>query len=319
MRTTEKPREVKSILVDKIRAGNNDRHSFDAGKLAELAASILAHGLAQPITVRPIDGGLFEVVAGERRLRATRDVLQHPYIDCIVRELSDEEASSIMLVENCSRVDLDPIDEALAYQERVHQFEWSCEYIADIAGVSPDLVKRRIALLDLHPDIQGLVAKRQMPVGHAEALGRLDTNRQMIAFRLFRDSKGMTLSTLHRIAGDLLAEQSQDSLFNLETFWQQTISTVDRLVLRGKDAIVPVPVRKDLPKPEMRSTDTTSAVILRYVNTLLELGFDAEAGAVGTLYQALIHSNSLSLPSTTAQEIAALADTNSLHSILSRV
>jgi hypothetical protein len=205
-----------------------------------------------------------------------------------------------MLVENVSRVDLDPIDEANAYQERIHRFGWSCEYIADIAGVSADLVKRRISLLQLHPDIQALVAKRQIPVGHAEALVGLDSQRQMIAFRLYRNSKGMTLSTLHRIVSDLLAEQSQDSLFNLETFWQETISTINTLPLRGKNAIVPVPTRKDLPQPEMRPTDNTSQVIMRYINTLLETGHANEAATIGTLYEALIHSNSMALPTTVA-------------------
>ena len=301
-------REIVSIAVDRIVAGNNDRHTFDREKLEELAASIQAHGLAQPITVRPIvtgglphiDEGRYEIIAGERRFRATRDVLKAGHIDCIIRDLPDEAASAVMLVENTSRVDLDPIDEANAYQERVNRFGWSCEYIADIAGVSADLVKRRISLLQLHPDIQALVAKRQMPVGHAEALVGLDSQRQMIAFRLYRDSKGMTLSTLHRIVSDLLAEQSQDSLFNLETFWQETISTINTLPLRGKSAIVPVPTRKDIPQPEMRPTDNTSQVIMRYINTLLETGHANEAATIGTLYEALIHSNSMALPTTVA-------------------
>lgn len=313
-----KKREVVALPVYKIVAGNNDRKVFDQAKLEELAASIKEHGLAQPITVRPIAGGMYEVVAGERRLRATRDVLKAAYVDCIVRELSDSEASAIMLVENCSRVDLDPIDEARAYKERVDQFDWSLDHIAEIAGVSADLVKRRISLLQLHPDIQGLVAKRQMPIGHAEAMVNLDSNRQMIAFRLFRESKGMTLATMHRIVSDLIAEQSQDSLFDLETFWQEAIVKVAELPLRGKKAIVPVPTRKDIPQPELRMTDTTSLVIMRYINALLEQGFDAEAGTIGTLYEALIHSNSLSLPASTPQDMQAVASEYTLAAVLSR-
>lgn len=293
-------KNLTSILCDQIVAGNNDRHSFDPAKLQELAASIDANGLAQPITVRPIpmreDGKCFEIVAGERRFRAVSTVLKRKSIDCLVRQLTDEQASQIMLVENTSRVDLDPIDEANAYNERVNRFGWTPEYIAQIAGVSADLVKRRISLLSLHLDIQGLVAKRQMPVGHAEALVPLDSQRQMIAFRLFRDSKGMTLATITRIVSDLLAEQSQDSLFNLETFWQETIEKAADIPLRGKNAVVPVPTRKDLPQPEVRSTDTTSGLILRYINALLEDGYSIEAATIGTLYETLIHSNSMSLP-----------------------
>lgn len=287
---------IQSLPTSSIVAGNNDRHSFDAAKLEELAASIAAHGLAQPITVRPLANGKYEICAGERRFRATRDVLRASHIDCIVRDLDDEAASSLMLVENTSRQDLDPIDEATAYQERVNRFGWSLERIAEIAGVSSDLVKRRLSLLQLHPDIQYLVAKRHMPIGHAEALVALDSTRQMIAFRLYRDSKGMTLATLHRIVGDLLAEQSQDSLFSLETFWQETLTVSAAVVLRGKSAVVPVPTRADIPSPQMLSTDTASSVILRHINTLLESGFAQEAATVGTLYQSLVHGNFLSLP-----------------------
>lgn len=288
---------ILQIPTSKIRPGNNDRKLFDRAALQELADSIEQHGLAQPITVRPLlDENAYEVVCGERRFRAISQILRWDSAPCIVRNLSDEEASGIMLVENCARADLNPIEESNAYRERINRFGWNVDHLAKIAGVSPQLVSRRLSLLELNSHIQELVAKRHMPIGHAEAMTPLDHDRQMIAFRLFRDSKGMTLATMHRIVSDLLAEQSQDSLFDLETFWQETISHADSMVLRGKNAIVPVPTRKDIPQPETRVTDTASAVILRYVNSLLEAGHTEEAGAIGTLYQALVHNNWLSLP-----------------------
>src|SRR5690606_4424190 len=145
--------KVHQIPVAQIVPGSNDRKVFDEVKLQELASSIQEHGLAQHITVRPIAGSQeFEIVAGERPFRAISQILQWETAPCLVRELSDEEASAIMLVENTSRVDLDPIAEANAYQVRVEKFGWDAKRIAEVAGVSSDRVRARLTLLKLAED-----------------------------------------------------------------------------------------------------------------------------------------------------------------------
>jgi len=321
---------IKNIACALVVAGNNDRKTFDPTELAELAASIAAHGLAQPITVRrygmvcdkcgkhrtdseladpalayPHDctcGGwmqsAYQIVAGERRFRAISQVLGWPEVPCILRKLTDEQASAIMLAENTSRADLDPIEEANAYQLRIARFGWTPAKLADAAGVSEEVVRRRLLLLDLHPDVQHMVAKKHFPLGHAEALARLDANRQMIAFRIYREAKAMPLSVFLRVVSDLHAEQAQDALFDLETFWMQHAATISTTPTRGKGAVVNVPTRDDLPTPETRATDTASAVIMRYILQLDAAGKRAEAAAIGTLYKTLIHSNSMALPET---------------------
>jgi hypothetical protein len=97
------------------------------------------------------------------------------------------------------------------------------------------------------------------------------------------------------VVSDLLEEQSQDGLFDLESYWMEQSAHLD-IPKRGKHAQVNVPTRADLPKPAFSNSDTTSAVIKRYIEDLAASGFDAEAGAIGTLYTALIHSNSMALP-----------------------
>lgn len=286
---------VQMIPCALVTAGNNDRKRFDPAALAELATSIAAHGLAQPITVRPCAGG-YQIVAGERRFRAMTEVLGWDQAPALVRELSDEQASAIMLAENTSRADLDPIEEANAYNSRMQAFNWTPAHIAEVAGVSEDLVKRRVLLLGLHPDVQGLVARKHMPVGHAEAMVKLDHYRQLIALRVYREAKAMPLNTFCRVVGDLLGEQAQDGLFDLEQFWMSHAAELSKLPVRGKKAVVNVPTRPDLPAPEMKPTDTTSAVIMRYILHLDTLGYSGEAAAIGTLYRALIHSNSMALP-----------------------
>jgi ParB/RepB/Spo0J family partition protein len=314
--------EVREIRTEDVVAGDNDRKRFDGAALSELADSIRARGLAQPITVRPIlvcsccghrdsDAPLvcercenddlvekFEIVAGERRFRAVSQVLGRDIIAAIVRDdLDDETASAIMLVENTSREDLNPIEEAQAYRARIERYGWSAERVAETAGVSEGLVKRRISLLELVPDVQCLIASCQLPIGHAEAMTALDSNRQRIALRIYNESKGgLSIKDFRGIVGQLLEEQSQDSLFDLENFWVEQVQSGADLPRRGKRAITGAPTRDDLPEVELSSNDSTAMVIDRYISVLLGCGLKDEAGVVGTLYTALVRGNFMSVP-----------------------
>ncbi len=292
--------EITDLPVSEIAAGNNDRQDFDPAKLAELAASIAAHGLAQPITVRPLGGlfGGFEIVAGERRFRAISQVLGWDTVPAIVRDLDDEAASAIMLAENTGRADLNPIEEAQAYQSRIERFGWSPERIADIAGVSTELVKRRLSLLSLVPDIQHMVAFGHLPIGHAEAMTRLDRNRQLLAIRVLREKENVPLRLFRQIVNQLLEEQSQEALFDLADFWVQQVQEDAELPRKGKRAVTGAPTRDDLPEVPALNTigDTTGAVLDRYIAELERAGFPAEAAAVGNLYNALVRGNYTSVP-----------------------
>lgn len=294
---------IQDISCESIVPGNNDRQNFEPNALRELAESISQHGLAQPITVRPLPALIpsYEIVAGERRYRAISSILKWATIPCIVKDLNDEEASAIMLVENTGRQDLDPIEEANAYQSRVVRFGWDTGKIAKIAGKSKRHVERRISLLSLADDIQHLVAHGNLPIGHAEAMVKLDNNRQFIALRVFREGRNITLSQFRRIVADLLAEQSQDSLFDLATYYIEQSKVTDKVVLRGKGATVPVPTRKDIPKP--KPNGSASSMIFEYIKTLLSSGLVDEAGAIGTMYAQLVHSNKMSLPDTAVSDI----------------
>src|SRR5713101_350280 len=205
-----------TLPASAITSANNDRKQFDDEKLTDLAWSIKTNGLAQPITVRPV-AGHFEIVAGERRFRAMTAILGYDDIPCIVHDLDDQGAASLMLAENTARVDLNPIEEAHAFQVRIEQFGWSVERVADVAGVSKDIVKKRLALLALRDEIQHLLKYDGLPLGHAEAMSSLDRNRQLSALRILQQSKTpMPLSTFKEVCEGLLAEQNQDNLFGLE-------------------------------------------------------------------------------------------------------
>lgn len=287
---------VTDLPVNLIEPGDNDRRTFHAGKLEELAISIKQNGLAQPITVRPL-GGRYQIVAGERRFRAVRDVLKLSTIPAIIRELDDETASAIMMAENLNRVDLNPIEEARAFSSRIQSLGWTDQQVADAVGLTVELVRRRIALLDLTEDAQFLVAKGHLPIGHAEAMVKLDPDRQRIALRTLNDAKRMpTLAVWRSFVSQLLEEQSQDSMFDLADFFAGAFSKPEELPRRGKRAVVGAIVRDDLPSVIIKATDTVASIIDRWIGDLADAGFEQDAATIGTLYTTLVRSNFMSVP-----------------------
>lgn len=208
------------IDLTQIVAGNNDRKRFDLAKLRELADSIAAHGLIQPITVRQMDidteDSWYEIVAGERRFRAVQ-LLGWESIEANVIDLTDEEASAVMLAENVAREDLNPVEEALAYQSRIDLYNWDVAQIASRAGVSTVRVKFRLKLLSLRPEILDLVRTGNLALGYAQVLSDadLDTNFQMLALRTLRDNRKPTPAWFRKVCNELRGKQNQVALFDL--------------------------------------------------------------------------------------------------------
>lgn len=206
---------IQNIPLTDIVAGRNDRTFFDTNALRDLADSISKHGLAQPITVRELDGELFQIVAGERRFRAFK-LLGLEAIPAIVRDLTDTEASAIMLAENVARDDLDPIDEARAYQSRMTGYGWSVDEVAKSAGVTSIRIQFRLKLLALRADLQDMIRKGQLTIGYAQIMSDsgLDVNFQMIAFRQLRDNPRPTLGWFRMIVNGLVSKQNQSIMFD---------------------------------------------------------------------------------------------------------
>jgi len=291
---------VQHIPTAKVRAGSNDRKDFNERALHELASSIAQHGLAQPITVRPMEGGAcYEIVAGERRFRAMSQILKWDTVPALVRELDEAEAAAIMLVENTSRVDLDPVAEAAAYQVRIERFGWTPQQIAETAGVSVERVKNRLQLLALAEDIQHYVRIGQFPLGHAQLLNGLDKNRQRIALKIFNSAKAMPLSRFRDVVAKLQEEQTAEQqldMFSLELKMVEEFASDEVKVVRGKKARTGAPTRKDLPAVRSRWDDKTGDIIDRYILDLIAAGKENEAATIGTLYNALVALNCAQVP-----------------------
>lgn len=160
---------AQTLPVGAIRADpRQPRQNFDDTALDELAASIRARGLLQPILVRPIDGG-YQIVAGERRWRAAQRAQLHE-VPVIVRALDDAATLEIALVENIQRQDLNAIEEAEAYQRLLADFGHTQEALGQLVHKSRSHIANLLRLLDLPGDVRALVADGSLSMGHARAL-----------------------------------------------------------------------------------------------------------------------------------------------------
>ncbi len=145
------------------------RRHFDEAALNELAASIAARGVIQPVIVRPSGGGRYQLVAGERRWRAAQRARVHD-IPAIVRELSDSEVTALALIENLQREDLNPVEEARAYQKLSERDGLTQQDIANFVDKSRSHVANIMRLLGLPEAVLGLIERNELSMGHARAL-----------------------------------------------------------------------------------------------------------------------------------------------------
>ena len=145
------------------------RKQFDPDALADLADSIRQHGIIQPLTVRKLQSGYYQIIAGERRWRAAR-MAGLSEVPCIVIEADDRKAMELAMIENLQREDLNPIEEAQGYQTLVSQYGLTQEEAAQQVGKSRSAVANALRLLNLAPAVRALVEEGKLSGGHARAL-----------------------------------------------------------------------------------------------------------------------------------------------------
>lgn len=168
------PSSIVQIALDRVRPNRfQPRQHFAEAELEELAQSIRQQGLLQPVVVRPVDGG-YELVAGERRFRAAQRA-GLAEIPAVVREVDDRAALELALVENLQRTDLDPIEEARAYERLRTEFGLTQEEIAARVGKHRSTIANTVRLLRLPEEIQREIAAGRLTAGHARALLAVDS------------------------------------------------------------------------------------------------------------------------------------------------
>ncbi|WP_299081175.1 ParB/RepB/Spo0J family partition protein [uncultured Ruegeria sp.] len=159
-----------NVPIEKLRANpNQPRRTFMPEQLDELAASVKEKGIIQPLIVRSVGGGAYEIVAGERRWRAAQMAQLHE-IPVIVREFDDTEVLEVAIIENIQRADLNAVEEAAGYKQLMDRFGHTQEKLAEALGKSRSHIANLLRLLSLPMDVQSLVIQGKLSAGHARAL-----------------------------------------------------------------------------------------------------------------------------------------------------
>jgi len=208
--------ELRHLALHKLQAGRyQPRTRMDEQALQELADSIMQHGIMQPIVVRPLTSATdesrarFEIIAGERRYRAAR-LAGLETVPVIVKEVADEQALSLALIENIQREDLNPLEEAQALKRLVEEFGYSHEQVAKAVGRSRSATSNLLRLLQLAEPVQTMLLAADLDMGHARALLALDRARQIqLAHEVVQ--KRLSVRECERLVAKTLREDGQHS------------------------------------------------------------------------------------------------------------
>jgi len=202
---TEEKEHLQSLPIEYMQRGKyQPRKDLNPEKLQELADSIKAQGLIQPIVVRRISVEKYEIVAGERRWRASQ-LAGLTQIPVVIKKIDDRTAMAMALIENIQREDLNPLEEAEALNRLLNEFEMTHQLIAEAIGKSRTTVTNLLRLMDLHPDVKKLLLSNQLEMGHARALLSLDGNKQVaLANKVIKE--GLTVRITERLVKESHAD-----------------------------------------------------------------------------------------------------------------
>lgn len=199
---------VKLDIMDIEPNKEQARKQFDEAALSELADSIAQHGVLQPLLVRPIIGGEYQLIAGERRWRASR-IAGLTQVPVIIKELTDDEAAVISLIENLQREDLNPIEEAYGFASLIKDFDLTQEEAARRVGKSRPAVANALRLLRLPQEVIDAVREGKLSAGHARALAAIDDEKTAIFAAKTVMEKGLSVRETEKLVKAHTAEKKE--------------------------------------------------------------------------------------------------------------
>lgn len=234
---------INDIEMDLIQPRpDQPRQNFDEESLRELSESIKQHGVLQPILVRPL-GGIYQIVAGERRWRAAR-LAELNTIPAVVKEMPDVQAAEISLVENLQRKDLNAVEEARALQKLSEEFNYTQEQLSNRLGKSRSHIANTIRLLSLPQKVLDMVEKGMISAGHARALvGLSQTEQYRMAAQIA--GKGMSVRDIEeKVRKSKKAPQPDKAtieVLEIEERIQKHLSTKARIKTKKKGGVLEIP------------------------------------------------------------------------------
>lgn len=202
------------------------RKDFNEEALRELADSIATHGVLQPLLVRPLAGGGYQLVAGERRWRASR-MAGLSEVPVVIREMTDSEMTQIALIENLQREDLNSVEEALGYKSLMDAYNLTQDEVAKAVGKSRPAVANVMRLLNLPEEIQNMLKEGEISAGHARALLGIADKETMIKIAKSIASQDLTVRDVERLA----KKQSSDKKPKAEKQHQKRAPIYDEVEL----------------------------------------------------------------------------------------
>ncbi|MBY0248010.1 MAG: ParB/RepB/Spo0J family partition protein [Nitrospiraceae bacterium] len=222
------------------------RHHFAPGELAELAASIKESGILQPIMVRRKGDGIFELIAGERRWRASKEAGLET-IQAVVRNCSDQESLMIALVENIQRADLNPMETARAYSRMINEFGLTQDAIAQKVGRDRSSVANAVRLTQLHPEAQKLVENGTLSAGHAKVILGLESPEQQMQISTIVISHGLSVRETEKLVESSLVNKRRTRKTQVNSDWtalemrlQKKLGTKVHIVPRGQGGTITI-------------------------------------------------------------------------------
>ena len=196
---------LQTLPIEYLQRGKyQPRQDINPEKLQELADSIKAQGIIQPIVVRKVSFEKYEIISGERRWRAAQ-VVGLIQVPVVIKDIDDRSAMAMALIENIQREDLNSLEEAEALKRLIDEFEMTHQHIAEAIGKSRTTVTNLLRLIDLHPEVKKLLANNQLEMGHARALLGVEGIKQVtLANKVVKD--GLTVRATERLVKESQTE-----------------------------------------------------------------------------------------------------------------
>ncbi len=271
-------RAVRQIAVDRITPNpKQPRIAADPAALDDLTASIREHGVLQPILVRPLERGRYEIVAGERRWRAVT-ALALALIPAIIEEMSDEQAIEIAVIENLQRENLSPLDEAAIFARMTSELGYSIRKLANKLGKDKGYIENRLRLVAAPADVRALVAERSDTISHAYELMKIDdpARRAELAAQIARGEL-----SLARLKEAVRGESEHPSL------GAPAVTPVAAVAPTPFAVDTPAPAQTQAFAPIIEATPLTSAPLRAALPAASDAGLTAARESLGNAIEEL--------------------------------